>query len=212
VPNGTCGGEIADLPASDAPPLGSLKPLGQVRDSFILAVNEEGLWIIDQHVAHERVLFEKVLRQRAAEQVESQRLLMPLIIELTPQQQAIFTEICDELRHNGFDAEPFGSRTVAVKTAPAGVDAGEVERMLHELLTQFEREQQALNLEIARARIAASIACHAAIKINTPLTQDKMEWLLRELAKTDCPMSCPHGRPVVLRYSVREIQKAFKRI
>ena len=210
--DGGCRSELADLPAGDAPPFESLKPLGQVRESFILAVNEEGLWIIDQHVAHERVLFEKILRQRAAERVESQRLLMPLIVELSPQQQAIFAEICDELRHNGFDAEPFGSRTVAVKTAPAGVDASDVERMLHELLTQFEREEQALHMEIARARIAASIACHAAIKINTPLTADKMEWLLRELAKTECPFSCPHGRPVVLRYSVKDIQKAFKRI
>ena len=212
APDGGCRRELADLPPSNRPPLESLRPLGQVRESFILAVNEEGLWIIDQHVAHERVLFEKVLRQRAAERVESQRLLMPLIVELSPQQQAIFAEICDELRHNGFDAEPFGSRTVAVKTAPAGVDASDVERMLHELLTQFEREEQALNMEIARARIAASIACHAAIKVNTPLTADKMEWLLRELAKTECPFSCPHGRPVVLRYSVRDIQKAFKRI
>jgi DNA mismatch repair protein MutL len=212
APDGGCTREIPDLPPSEVPPLASLKPLGQVRESFILAVNEEGLWIIDQHVAHERVLFEKVLKQRAAERVESQRLLMPLILELSPQQQAIFAEICDELRRNGFDAEPFGSRTVAVKTAPAGVDAGDVERMLHELLTEFEREQQALNLEIARTRIAASIACHAAIKINTPLTQDKMEWLLRELARTECPMACPHGRPVVLRYSVKDIQKAFKRI
>ena len=212
VPDGGCTREIPEPPPSDAPPFESLKPLGQVRESFILAVNEEGLWIVDQHVAHERVLFEKVLRQRAAERVESQRLLMPLIIELTPQQQAIFAEICDELRRNGFDAEPFGSRTIAVKTAPAGVDASDVEHMLHELLTQFEREEQALNLEIARTRIAASIACHAAIKINTPLTPDKMEWLLRELAKTECPMSCPHGRPVVLRYSVKDIQKAFKRI
>ncbi|MBZ5566213.1 MAG: DNA mismatch repair endonuclease MutL [Acidobacteriia bacterium] len=212
VPDGGCSREISEPPPSDAPPFESLKPLGQVRESFILAVNEEGLWIVDQHVAHERVLFEKVLRQRAAERVESQRLLMPLIIELSPQQQAIFAEICDELRHNGFDAEPFGSRTIAVKTAPAGVDASDVERMLHELLTQFEREEQALNLEIARTRIAASIACHAAIKVNTPLTTEKMEWLLRELAKTECPMSCPHGRPVVLRYSVKDIQKAFKRI
>ncbi len=212
VPDPGCATAISEVPASDTPPFESLKPLGQVRDSFILAVNEEGLWIVDQHVAHERVLFEKVLRQRAAERVESQRLLMPLIVELAPQQQAIFAELCDELHHNGFDAEPFGSRTVAVKTAPAGVDASEVEHMLHELLTQFEREQQALNLEIARTRIAASIACHAAIKVNTPLTVDKMEWLLRELAKTECPMSCPHGRPVVLRYSVRDIQKAFKRI
>jgi DNA mismatch repair protein MutL len=212
VPDSGCTRELPDLPPSDVPLLDSLKPLGQVRDSFILAVNEEGLWIIDQHVAHERVLFERVLKQRAAERVESQRLLMPLILELTPQQQAIFAEICDELRRNGFDAEPFGSRTVAVKTAPAGVDAADVERMLHELLSEFEREQQALNLEIARTRIAASIACHAAIKINTPLTQEKMQWLLRELARTECPMSCPHGRPVVLRYSVKDIQKAFKRI
>jgi DNA mismatch repair protein MutL len=212
APDGGCARELPELPPSEGAPLESLKPLGQVRESFILAVNEEGLWIVDQHVAHERVLFEKVLRQRAAERVESQRLLMPLILELTPPQQAVFAEICDELRRNGFDAEPFGSRTIAVKTAPAGVDASDVEHMMHELLTQFEREEQALNLEIARTRIAASIACHAAIKINTPLTTDKMEWLLRELAKTDCPMSCPHGRPVVLRYSVRDIQKAFKRI
>ncbi|MGI9102670.1 MAG: DNA mismatch repair endonuclease MutL [Terriglobales bacterium] len=212
VPDTGCAPEIPEPPPSDTPPLASLKPLGQVRESFILAVNDEGLWIIDQHVAHERVLFERILKQRAAERVESQRLLMPLIVELTPQQQAIFAELCDELRHNGFDAEPFGSRTIAVKTAPAGLDASAVEHMLHELLSQFEREQQALNLQIARTRIAASIACHAAIKINTPLAPDKMEWLLRELAKTDCPMSCPHGRPVVLRYSVRDIQKAFKRI
>ena len=212
IPDAGCARELPDIALTDAPSIASLKPLGQVRESFILAVSEEGLWIIDQHVAHERVLFEKVLRQRAAESVESQRLLMPLILELTPEQQAVFVELCDELRLNGFDAEPFGSRTVAVKTAPAGVDAADVERMLHELVTQFEREHQALNLEIARARIAASIACHAAIKINTPLTQDKMEWLLRELAQTDCPMSCPHGRPVMLRYSVKDIQKAFKRI
>jgi DNA mismatch repair protein MutL len=99
-----------------------------------------------------------------------------------------------------------------VKTAPAGVPPAEVEKMLLELLDQFRQEEQALNLEKIRARIAASIACHAAIKINMPLEQNKMEWLLQELAKTECPMSCPHGRPVVLRYSVKEIQKAFKRI
>jgi len=192
--------------------LGTLKPLGQIRNSFILAVNEDGLWIVDQHVAHERVLFERILKQRAAQKVESQRLLMPIVLELSPAQQAVFTEISDELQHNGFEVEPFGARSVAVKTAPAGVDAAAVEHMLHELLDQFSREEQSLNLEKIRARIAASIACHAAIKVNMPLEQNKMEWLLAELAKTDHPMSCPHGRPVVLRYSVKDIQKAFKRI
>lgn len=197
---------------TDAPLLSSLKPLGQLHDSFILAVNPEGLWIIDQHVAHERVLFEKVLRQRAQQQVESQRLLMPIVIELNPAQQAVFAEISEELQKNGFEAEPFGTRSIAIKIAPAGLDASDVEQMLHELLEQFAREDQALNLDQIRGRIAASIACHAAIKVNMPLEQNKMEWLLRELAKTECPMSCPHGRPVVLRYSMKDIQRAFKRI
>ncbi|MFZ0320449.1 MAG: DNA mismatch repair endonuclease MutL [Candidatus Sulfotelmatobacter sp.] len=192
--------------------LSTLRPLGQIRNSFILAVNEDGLWIIDQHVAHERVLFERVLKQRAAKGVESQRLLMPIVLELSPAQQAVFAEIAEELQHNGFEAEPFGARSVAVKVAPAGVDAAAVERMLHELLDQISREEQSLNLEKIRGRIAASIACHAAIKVNMPLEQNKMEWLLAELAKTDHPMSCPHGRPIVLRYSVKDIQKAFKRI
>ena len=195
-----------------APSLATLKPLGQIRESFILAVNREGLWIVDQHVAHERVLFEKVLKQRAAQKVESQRLLMPLVIELTPAQQAVFAEISDELAHNGFEAEPFGNRSIAVKIAPAGVDASQIEHMLHELLDQLSHEEQALNMEKVCGRIAASIACHAAIKINMPLEHNKMEWLLAELAKTECPMTCPHGRPVVLRYSLKDIQKAFKRI
>jgi DNA mismatch repair protein MutL len=192
--------------------LSTLRPLGQIRNSFILAVNDDGLWIVDQHVAHERVLFERILKQRAAQKVESQRLLMPIVLELSPAQQAIFSEIAGELQHNGFEAEPFGARSVAVKVAPAGVDAAAIERMLHELLDQISREEQSLNLEKIRARIAASIACHAAIKVNMPLEQNKMDWLLAELAKTDHPMSCPHGRPVVLRYSVKDIQKAFKRI
>ncbi len=192
--------------------LRTLKPLGQIRNSFILAVNEDGLWIIDQHVAHERVLFERVLAQRAAQKVESQRLLMPLVIELTPAQLAVFAELADELAHNGFEAEPFGSRSLAVKVTPAGIDAAEVERMLHELLEQFAREDQSLNLETIRTGIAASIACHAAIKVNMPLEQNKMEWLLAELAQTAHPMSCPHGRPIVLRYSMKDIQRAFKRI
>ena len=199
-------------PGQTAPSLSSLKPLGQLRESFILAVNQEGLWIIDQHVAHERVLFEKVLRQRSKQQVESQHLLMPILVELTAAQQAVFSGLADELEQNGFEAEPFGARSIAVKVAPAGVQATDLEKMLHELLDQFSREEQALNLEQIRGQIAASIACHAAIKVNMPLEQNKMEWLLAELAKTECPMSCPHGRPVVLRYSMKDIYRAFKRI
>ncbi|HZR55528.1 MAG TPA: DNA mismatch repair endonuclease MutL [Terriglobales bacterium] len=218
VPDDACAqpiqGEPEDaLPQSNiTPSLATLKPLGQIRESFILAVNHEGLWIIDQHVAHERVLFEKILKQRATLRTESQRLLMPLLLELTPAQQAVFAGISEELNANGFEAEPFGSRSIAIRVSPAGLEPSQIEHMLHELLEQFSREEQALNMEKVRTRIAASIACHAAIKVNMSLEQNKMEWLLTELAKTECPISCPHGRPIILRYSMQDIQKAFKRI
>ncbi|WP_263379640.1 DNA mismatch repair endonuclease MutL [Granulicella paludicola] len=192
--------------------LASLKPLGQLRDSFILATNEEGLWIVDQHVAHERVLFEKILRERKVEAVQRQRLLMPVLIELLPEQMVIFADIAEELERNGFEAEPFGPRTLAVKAAPVGLEGRELERVLDELLGATEKSAQVENEELRRTRIAASIACHAAIKVNMPLEPAKMDWLLRELGKTAHPTSCPHGRPIALRYSLRDIQRAFQRI
>ena len=192
--------------------LATLKPLGQLRDSFILAANDEGLWIIDQHVAHERVLFEKILRAREVEQVQRQRLLMPLLVDLLPSQMVSFAAIARELDLNGFEAEPFGPRTLAIKAAPVGLEGRELERMLEEVLAVPEKEQQQENAEARRRRIAASIACHAAIKINMPLEPKKIAWLLAELAKTEHPMSCPHGRPIALRYSHKDIQRAFQRI
>ena len=192
--------------------LASLRPLGQLRESFILAVNQEGLWIIDQHVAHERILFERVLRQRRVAQVDRQRLLMPMLVDLLPAQMVAFAGIAEELEANGFEVEPFGPRTIAIKAAPAGLEGSALERMLVEVLEQAGSPEQAENLEAARTRIAASIACHAAIKVNTPLDPARMEWLLGELAKTEHPTSCPHGRPIVLRYAWKEIQRAFHRI
>jgi DNA mismatch repair protein MutL len=192
--------------------LASLKPVGQLRDSFILATNEEGLWIIDQHVAHERVLFEKILRERKVEAVQRQRLLMPVLVELLPEQMVTFAAIAEELERNGFEAEPFGPRTLAVKATPVGLEGKELERVLEEVLGVTEKSAQVENEELRRTRIAASIACHAAIKVNMPLEPAKIDWLLRELGKTEHPMSCPHGRPIALRYSLRDIQRAFQRI
>jgi DNA mismatch repair protein MutL len=191
--------------------LASLKPIGQLRESFILATNEEGLWIIDQHVAHERVLFERILREREVERVQRQRLLMPLLIDLTPAQMVAFAQIAAELESNGFEVEPFGPRTLAIKAAPVGLEGRELERMLVEVLEQIDRLDQRENLGTARARIAASIACHSAIKVNMPLDPERMAWLLRELGKTELPTSCPHGRPIALRYSWKDIERAFHR-
>jgi DNA mismatch repair protein MutL len=196
--------------------LASLRPLAQLRDSFILASGEDGLWIIDQHVAHERVLFEKILGNRQVEVMQKQRLLMPLLVELKPWQMVVFARIAEELERNGFEVEPFGPQTLAVKAAPVGLEGTELEKMLAEVIEQSasdpDQPQQNENLTTIRTRIAASLACHSAIKVNTPLDPARMEWLLAELAKTSHPTSCPHGRPIALLYSWKEILRAFHRI
>ena len=209
-------GVEAEQAASRLNRLGSLKPLGQLRESFILAAGDDGLWIIDQHVAHERVLFEKILRDRQVEQVQRQRLLMPLLVELKPEQMVVFARIAEELETNGFEVEPFGPQTLAVKAAPVGLEGAELERTLSEVIEQSaadpDEPTQNESLSRLRSRIAASIACHSAIKVNTALDQKRIEWLLLELAKTDHPTSCPHGRPIALLYSWKEILRAFHRL
>jgi DNA mismatch repair protein MutL len=206
----------AEQAAASLNRLGSLKPLGQLRESFILAAGDDGLWIIDQHVAHERVLFEKILRDRQVERVQRQRLLMPLLVELKPEQMVVFARIAEELENNGFEVEPFGPQTLAIKAAPVGLEGAALERTLAEVIEQSsaDSDEPFRNEELTRlrTRIAASIACHAAIKVNTPLDPNRIEWLLLELAKTSHPTSCPHGRPIALLYSWKEIQRAFHRI
>jgi DNA mismatch repair protein MutL len=206
----------AEQAAANLDHLGSLRPLGQLRESFILATGDDGLWIIDQHVAHERILFEKILKDRQVEQVMRQRLLMPMLVELKASQMVVFAGIADELERNGFEVEPFGPQTLAVKAAPVGLEGAALERMLAEVIEQSSADSDEPthnhDLTALRTRIAASIACHSAIKVNTPLDPVRMEWLLVELAKTSHPTSCPHGRPIALLYSWKEIQRAFHRI
>jgi DNA mismatch repair protein MutL len=192
--------------------LSDLRPLGQIHNSFIVAAGRDGLWIVDQHVAHERILFEQVLQQQARGSVERQSLLMPIIVELTAGQQIEYARLADELRRSGFDSEPFGNRTIAVTAAPAGIGPGDIEKVIGEILEIGESELRKSSVEDIRRGLAASIACRAAIKINMRLDHTKMEWLLNALAATDCPMSCPHGRPIALRYSTHDILKSFHRI
>jgi DNA mismatch repair protein MutL len=203
-------GEFVDETSLDA--LRDLRPLGQIHESFIVAAGRDGLWIIDQHVAHERILFEKVLAARSRGTPETQGLLMPLVIQLTAAQQIEYARIADELNSMGFDTEPFGNRTIAVKSTPAGIGASDAEKVIFEILETAERELRKASVADVRRAIAASIACRAAIKINMRLEPAKMEWLLRELAATSSPMSCPHGRPIALRYPTREMLKNFHRI
>ena len=189
-----------------------IQPLGQIEESFIVASDKGSLLIIDQHVAHERILFEKILSERQKGKLETQGLLLPLIIELTPQQQVILENISTELNSCGFEVEPFGHRTLAIKSVPTDLTTADLKELLGELLDGLEKETQQVSLERIKEKIAASIACHAAIKVNTHLEHSKMIWLIDELLKTKYPTTCPHGRPIILRYKKTEILKAFKRI
>lgn len=190
----------------------SIRPLGQLRDSFIIATDEAGLLLIDQHVAHERVLFEQHLARYAAQRIEVQRLLLPETIDLTPAQAAAFEQIQAELEANGFEVMRLSGRTIAVQAMPAGVTMANARTLLIDLLDTVERERSGLSLDDLRAEIAASVACKAAIKVNMPLTPEKMTWLIDQLMQAQVPTNCPHGRPIMLRFSMHDILRGFERI
>jgi DNA mismatch repair protein MutL len=187
-------------------------PLGQFRDTFIIAVDDEGVAIVDQHVAHERVLFERVMQRLTAGNLESQRLLVPLVIEVAPSAQQVLAGRAAELERFGFDLEPFGEAAVKISAMPALLRAEECDRALRDLADDLEGLDRGAQVHDALRRIAATTACHAAVKANDPLTYEKMAHILEELRATAYSTVCPHGRPVMLRLTRREIEKNFDRI
>jgi DNA mismatch repair protein MutL len=144
--------------------------------------------------------------------MEVQQLLMPIVLQLSASQQFEYSRIADELNSTGFETEPFGQRTIAVKAAPAGLHSGDIEKVLFEILEIAEKELRSATLDEVRRDLAATVACRAAIKVNTSLEPTKVEWLLRSLGKCEYPMTCPHGRPIALRYSTKDILRSFHRI
>jgi len=193
--------------------LGSnIRPLGQLEESFIIATDDEGLLLIDQHVAHERVLFDKYRALEAERRTESQQLLVPETFDLTPAQAVVFDALAPELEHYGFELMKLSGRTVAIKSTPADLPASEARNMLAELLDTVDPEKKNSARDTLRDEIAASLACHAAIKVNMPLAPEKMRWLIDRLLQTSSPTTCPHGRPVILRLKMRDILKGFHRI
>jgi len=189
----------------------NIKPLGQLRESYIVAVDDEGLLIIDQHVAHERILFDKFSRIEATRKAESQRLLIPETFDLTPAQAVAFETVVNELESYGFGLMRLSGRTVAINAVPADLPAGEARNMLAEVLDTVDAEKRGNAKATWRDEIAASLACRAAIKVNMILTQEKMRWLIDVLLLTSSPTTCPHGRPIVLRLTVADIEKGFHR-
>jgi DNA mismatch repair protein MutL len=187
-------------------------PLGQFRDTFIIAVDDEGVAIIDQHVAHERVLFERVMERLTAGRLESQRLLIPMIVDVSVAEHDSLTARSAELGQFGFEIESFGGSSLRVTAVPALLDVNDSAAALLALAHDLEGLDRGAKVQDALQRIAATTACHAAVKANYPLGYEKMMHILDELRATAYSTVCPHGRPVMLRLTRREIEKNFDRI
>jgi len=187
-------------------------PLGQFRDTYIIAVDDEGVAIVDQHVAHERVLFEQVMDRLTAGPLPSQRLLTPMLVELPPAQRHAIAAHAADLERLGFEVEEFGGSSVRVSALPTLLGVGEAAAAVRALGEDLEGFERGGRVEDALRQVAATTACHAAVKANYRLTYDKMVHILDELKRTAYSAVCPHGRPVVLRLTRREIEKNFQRI
>jgi DNA mismatch repair protein MutL len=190
----------------------NIRPLGQLDESFIIAIDDEGLLLIDQHVAHERVLFDKYRALEAARRPASQQMLIPETFDLTPAQAVVFDDVAAELESYGFELMRLSGRTVAIKSTPADLPASEARNVLAEVLDTVDSEKKGTARANLGEEIAASLACHAAIKVNMPLAPEKMRWLIDRLLTTSSPTTCPHGRPVILRLTTQDILKGFHRI
>ncbi len=197
--------EIKDFNAS------KIRPVGQLHDSFIIAVDDEGMLLIDQHVAHERILFDKFRKKETERKIESQNLLLPETFDLTPAQSQAFSIVEEELESLGFGLMRLSGRTIAIKSVPTDLPPSETRNLLAEILDTIEAEKRGGAKSTLRDDIAASLACKAAVKINMKLTPEKMQWLIDKLLTTSSPTTCPHGRPVILRLTMKDIERGFHR-
>jgi DNA mismatch repair protein MutL len=197
--------EVGDISAT------KIQPIGQLHNSFIIASDDEGLLLIDQHVAHERILFDKFRQSETNRKIESQNLLLPETIDLTPAQAVAFDEIKEELENSGFGLMKLSGRTVAIKSVPTDLPANEIRNLFAEILDSFEKNKRGSAKATFRDDIAASMACKAAVKINMKLTPEKMRWMIDRLLITSSPTTCPHGRPVILRLTMKDIERKFHR-
>src|SRR5262245_104696 len=212
-------GESALAPTSDSafaptnePTIRPMTALGQFRDTFIIAIDDEGIAIVDQHVAHERVLFERITERLTCGALESQGLLVPMLVDLPPAARQALTSHAADLERLGFELEEFGGESIRVTACPALLGREECAAALRSLAQDLEGLDRGSGVDAAIKRIAATTACHAAVKANYPLTHEKMAHILEELRRTAYSTICPHGRPVMLRITRREVEKNFQRI
>jgi len=192
---------------ADEPPM----PLGQLRASYIIAADGDSVWLIDQHAAHERILYEDLV-ERGVSQMGQQLLLTPIPLELTAPERVTLEEELSDLASFGYDIEPFGQGDFLLRAVPASLSGFDPIRLVRSALSERERDCRSSTVREAGSRIAARIACHAAIKVNFELAPEKMRYLVRELWRARQPTVCPHGRPTTLRIGREQIERGFGRI
>lgn len=195
---------------SPHPPMPMLRVLGQILSTYIIAEGPDGLYLIDQHAAHERVLYEQWMAARAGATVATQELLDPLPLRLTPAQLAALETHRDALASVGFHLEEFGTQTLLLRAVPAVMQAGEPREVLMRLLDELEQGEEPLE-KSAEARLIASVCKSIAIKGGQVLSLDEMRELVRRLEQTRAPRTCPHGRPTMIQLSISQLQKEFGR-
>ncbi|MDH4162035.1 MAG: DNA mismatch repair endonuclease MutL [Nitrospirota bacterium] len=189
-----------------------LVPLAQVHDSFIVAQSSSGMALIDQHAAHERILFEQLQDQHARGTVPAQNLLIPLQIEVGPAEQELLAEAALDLEKLGLVMEPFGGRTFIIKAVPALLIKADPRKLLNDILDELKVHGSSNRMDVLRNEVLSVMACHPAVKVHRHLTVREMDDLIRDLFVCRMPHSCPHGRPTIVRFSMDEIRKMFKRI
>jgi len=199
---------LPEVPQTLTASLPVLRVLGQLMSSYIIAEGPDGLYLIDQHAAHERILFEQIKQQRSRQEIEVQGLLEPVTFEVSPKQEEILKSHHQDLAEFGFEIEPFGARTYLVRAVPRWLNNTDWAGMLRELLDSVFGEDKSDWVE----KIAIAIACHSgAVRAGQVLTDDEMRELVRRLEQADIPHTCPHGRPTMIHLSSEQLRREFGR-
>ena len=203
-PSGSLTGLPPVAPQTPMVSLPALRLLGQLLNSYIIAEGRDGLYLIDQHAAHERILFEKIKHQRSRQEIEVQGLLEPVTFEVNPKEEEVLKSHYQKLAEFGFSIEPFGDKTYLVRAVPLLLYDKDWAGMMRQLLDSLPRGDRA-------ETIAKSIACHSAVRAGQALTDDEMAELVRQLEQVSIPHTCPHGRPTMIRLSSRQLERDFGR-
>ena len=197
---------VDQLPTTELP---VLRVLGQLSNTYVIAEGPSGLYLIDQHAAHERILYDRILAQWVQKEIEIQGLLQPIAMELNPREEEILKTGKESLAEFGFTIEPFGNRSYVVRAIPALMAKSNIIEIVSALIDQLASRDSPTPWE---EKIAESLACHGSIRAGQQLSIEEMSELIKQLERTKQPRACPHGRPTMIHFSSHQLEKEFGRV